>query len=237
MTFSFWCESIKFQAKESGGGNSSMTSIEDDLHLGPWYQLQVILEPLQVGGYSQIRTTSSCVDFEFDVTMDSKWKTVRAFTIITALLGGFLTIPLWFIPFFGLGRIAKSTWNSAALVFGVVLTFCQGLTFLIFQSNACNASAVMFPTNFVSYWEEECSWDSGSTANVIAVVGWLLTGMVMLISGPPRQHSPETTTHTVTYQRTVAPDGTTVVTEATVVVKGTSRPLSSPQQEEQPELA
>ncbi|KAL7555358.1 hypothetical protein ACA910_007087 [Epithemia clementina (nom. ined.)] len=196
--FSFWCESIKFQAKEP----LIPTVQRDDLHFGPWYQLQVTVDEIDVGPeYAQFTTKSECIDWQFDPDIDSKWKAVRAFTIINGILGGFLTLPLWFIP---------------------------GLTFLIFQSNACNANAAIqnFEARFNSYFfEDKCSWDAGSTANVISVLLWFLTGVRMLIVGPP--HMPELApveTQEVTYQQTTSEDGTKIVHE-TKVVKGSPIPM------------
>ena len=185
-----------------------------------------------MGDKTRIVTRKNCIDWQHDPTIDSKWKTVKAFTIISAILGGFLTIPLWFTPCLA-GRISENTWRAVAIAFTVVLTLFQGLTFLIFKSNACNSNAAVnniHESLNLLFYEEECDWDSGSTANVIAVICWFLTGIFMLFTGPPQ--SPERAppqTQTVTYQQEINEDGTQTVTE-TKVVKGEAIP--APEQED-----
>ena len=94
------------------------------------------------------------------------------------------------------------------LTFIIVLTLFQGLTFLIFKSNACEDNPVTralkeelssyartngitareeanFNLTIDQLWEDECSWDSGSSANVVAVICWFLAGVFMLGLGAP----------------------------------------------------
>ena len=224
MVSGFWCESIKFEALDPVLENIQ----RDDLHFGPWKQLEVTIETVEIGsGYEKVVTRKECVDWKFDPTIDSKWKAVRAFTIITAIVGGFLAIGLWFVPCLG-GRISDTIWRGVAITFTVFLTMFQGLTFLIFSSNACDANSVTLTLQQrynTLFYEDECSWDSGSTTNVIAVVLFFLTGITMLISGPPKSPpSKPTETQTVTYEKTTAEDGTQAVVE-TKVVKGKAVPI------------
>jgi hypothetical protein len=73
-------------------------------------------------------------------------------------------------------------------------------------------------------YNDECEWDSGSTANVFSTVLWFCTGLAMLALGAPqRPERPPAETQTVTYQQTENPEGGTTVVEVNVV-KGTAVP-------------
>mmetsp|Transcript_890 Transcript_890/g.1657 ORF Transcript_890/g.1657 Transcript_890/m.1657 type:complete len:270 (+) Transcript_890:52-861(+) len=227
MVASFWCETIQFEPNSNLQDEGFPDIQLDSLHFGPWYQLEVRVENIDIGGNTKVTTIQDCVDWETDPDPDSTWKTVRAFTIIVAILGGFATVALWFVPCVR-GRITAALWQAVAgCLYVVTLTLFQGLTFLLFRSDACDANAVtrnLEREHGSDEWaprlyEEECSWDTGSSANVISVVLWFATGVAMFVTGPPaapERAPPET--QEVTYQKTQ--DGGVV--EEVKVVQGTA---------------
>ena len=111
-----------------------------------------------------------------------------------------------------------------------IITLFQGLTLLIFKSDACLNNSVL---NYIEgrfdddpqLYSSECAWDDGSYANIASIVLWFLTAVAMLILGRPTarpREPPET--QAVTYQQTTNPeDGTTTVQEV-AVVKGKAVP-------------
>lgn len=208
----FWCESIKFTALERSNDLP-------DIRAGIWYRQDTQLQEIG-GGYFVVRDV--CVDYPSGTDLDSEWKTVRAFTIITPVIGGILTVALWIAPclyFFN-----DTTWRSVALLFIVVMTLFQGLTFLLFQSVACTDSPLLGFLGATELYDNECEFDSGSTANVVSTVMWFCTGLAMLALGPPqRPERPPAETQTVTYQKTENPEGGATVVEVNVV-KGTAVP-------------
>lgn len=216
--FSFWCDSIQFKLQQGVDGN-----IYTDLHFGPYYQKKTEFVEAPVGDY--LVQEQSCVDWTTDANTDGSLKAVRAFGVMTLVIGGLLAVILWLRPCLG-GRISRSQWQTVATICLLLVTPMQALTFLLFQSNACHENPVveLLEGNFGQpgdLYDSECAWDSGSTANVFSVALWLATGSSMLVLGEPQRpplSPPET--QTVTYQRETKPDGTTVVQEV-AVVKGT----------------
>jgi hypothetical protein len=127
--------------------------------------------------------------------------------------------------------MSDSQWKSLAVTFGLICTILEGLTLWIFSTNACSENPLQFyqdPSNYGldtwdSVYESDCTWSGGSTANVISVVSFLATGLVMVYLGAPQQppRAPAET-QAVTYTQTVDPTtGAATVTE-TQVVKGTA---------------
>jgi hypothetical protein len=208
---SFWCESIKFTALERS---------EDlpTIRAGIWYLQDT--EEQEIAGKFVVREV--CVDYPSGTDLDSKWKTARAFTIITPVIGGILTVVLWIAPC--LYFLDDSKWRSIAFLFIVVITFFQGLTFIFFQSVACTDSPILVYLGATALYDNECEWDSGSTANVFSTVLWFCAGHAMMwLGAPQRPERPPVETQTVTYQKTENPEGGTTVVEVNVV-KGTAVP-------------
>lgn len=107
----------------------------------------------------------------------------------------------------------------------IILPLFQGLTFLIFQSNACENNPVVSAigtVGTVDLYENACQWSDGLNANVTACVLWFAAGVYMLAIGAPTLlERPPPETQEVTYQKTDDKDGTQVVSEV-AVVKGTA---------------
>jgi hypothetical protein len=220
--FFFWCESIKFTAIESSPDLP-------DIKAGVWYRQDTQLQETFNGKYV---VREVCVDYPSGTEVDSKWKTVRAFSIITPVIGGLLTVVLWISPC--IYYLDDSKWWSIALLFILVLTLFQGLGFLFFDSLACTDSSLLDSLGAAIIYEDECEWDSGSTANVVSTVLWFCTGLAMLgLGAPQRPERPPPETQTVTYQQTENPEGGTTVSTVNVV-KGTAVPkeeATSPEEE------
>jgi hypothetical protein len=81
------------------------------------------------------------------------------------------------------------------------------------------------------YLGEDCEMDWGSYANVVSVILFFVTGIVMLIMGAPTRPPPkEQELHTVTYQQETNEQGDPVVQEVNTeitIVKGANVPAWS----------
>jgi len=209
----FYCQTIQFAPLSGTGGV--------ELQMGPWYARGEV-QVSTAGGYYV--TNYVCTSLPTGTVVDSKLKTVRAFTIISPLFGGFLTIGLWLAICFGRG-IPTPTWNCWAGLFLVMMPLYQGLTFLILDSSFCLNNTALASTGLYS---GECQWGQGSTANVISVILWFFTGVSMLVLGAPPSRRPDPNgpaeTQTVTYERTENKDGTASIQQV-AVVKGTTVPV------------
>jgi hypothetical protein len=73
--------------------------------------------------------------------------------------------------------------------FCVLITLSQGLTLLIFKSTACTDNniirAMEESMGGLDIYKNTCEWDKGSSMNVSAIVLWFLTGLCMIVMGPP----------------------------------------------------
>lgn len=208
--FGVYCSSIEFKPDDDGNDTTS-----DTLRFGPWYQQSTELVEVGVGGNTYYKTTTGCSKLQGDFDIDSKWKTVRAFTIITPIIAALLTIGLFFGTLWYYWTAAS--WRALASIYLIILPVFQGITFLLFESNLCKEN----PLINLELYTEDCQWGAGASANVVATVGWFLTGIVMLAMGAPtRPPRPPPETQTVTYQQTTNPDGTPSSVVTTTVVKG-----------------
>lgn len=207
MLGTLWCYSIKFAPTNSN---------ESTISLGAWSQQTY--ERSTIGNYYVIEQT--CSPLPSGIEVDAKLRTVRAFSIITPILGGLLTVSLWFAPCFN--RHSAKSWKTLATFYCVFLTLFQGLTFLIYPSIFCTDNTLVALLG--GSYNQKCQWGQGSTANVISVVLWFCTGVSMIIVGVPvKEARPPPETQEVTYERTQNPDGTSTVAQV-AVVKGTAVP-------------
>ena len=212
MLFGFWCQSFAFEGKnyDFTVGEENVKIDVRDLHFSPWYRQRTTLQDifLELDGLTvTVTTRDECVTWGEDE--DSKWIFVRAITVITPIIGGIFAVMLCMMQVCPpCTPIVRKSWNCMGLTFILVLTLFQGLAFLIFRSNACEENPfVRHLTKIIEgtledrgvstsqepafdfrsgiLWENECSWDKGSSANVAAVVFWFLAGAVMLALGAP----------------------------------------------------
>lgn len=174
---SFWCRSIAFQ---------SSSSDFPDVSYGIWRQRQVDVVYVTNKDGTTIEENASCEKYSDQVEMDSMWKASRAFSIVAPVLGLFLIVSTLFVK-------NSSHWLVIAIVMMVFITLFQGLTMLIFQSNACDEIPLLYEleSNPIRYafvaiiYDGTCKLDSGSIANIVAIVFWFITGLTMLVLGPP----------------------------------------------------
>mmetsp|Transcript_40732 Transcript_40732/g.84763 ORF Transcript_40732/g.84763 Transcript_40732/m.84763 type:complete len:218 (+) Transcript_40732:340-993(+) len=164
------------------------------MHFGPWYQLQTEVQEIGISEDGiTVYTWDNCVEWIDDSGRDTTWQFVRAATVITPIFGVVFTCFICCTPC--LDEVVAKMWKGMAMCFLIVVTLFQGLTFLIFRSNACDANRVvgnvgndlrnLTNSSFVFY-DDECEWDEGSSSNVVAVVCYFLTGLIMLAMGVPK---------------------------------------------------
>lgn len=231
----YWCETVKFETSVPSVLINGANVALPDVQLGPWYKRETQTIQVSTGGQTTIHAVDVCVAFSSTYVIDSKLKAVRAFSIIAPVIGGLLVIPLCFAPCFYFFSV--STWKIVAMLFLVIVTLFQGLTFLVLQSNACSVNPLLaeappglvgqfaWETFIKTSYKSQCSWDAGSTTNVVAVVLWFLTGLAMLAVGVPTREPPgPVETQEVTYEKTVNPEDGTMYVAETGVVKGTAVP-------------
>lgn len=229
----FWCETVQFATNGDWVGTVEFTP--SDIQIGPWNQKDTVLvSRTNIDGSTYYFVRDICTDFSGPVDIDAKWKTVRAFSIMTPIIGGLLACVLFFTncSYY----LSEATWKNVIILFLVLLPLFQGLSFLLLNSNACannpllsaNPSPDTITNDTWSEWvrtaypDTECSWDVGMTANVVSTVLYFVTALFMIYTGVPTrppQEPPQT--QEVTYERQVGPDGTVKVVEAKVV-KGTA---------------
>lgn len=154
----------------------------------------------------------------FAFEMDSKAKTVQAFSIIAAIFGGLVTVASFMAPCSG--ALSESRWKMMGKIFLLVGIF-QGLTLLIQSSSICLNNPVLQYLESQSLplrdtLPDECQWGPGHKMNISAVVMWFAAGLATQILKCPEidTHEPPQT-QTVTYQRN--PDGTVQETSVEVV--------------------
>jgi hypothetical protein len=134
---------------------------------------------------------------------------------------------LWFSPF-SPGRFDDSKWRSLAIFLSVIITLFQGLTLLIFRSNAaCHNNLVVHSleesVGRSGVYSESCVWDEGSSANVASICLWFVTGVSMILIGRPKATPrPPAETQAVTYEQTTDPESGAKVVAQVNVVKGTA---------------
>ena len=230
----FYCDSIQYQVMDDQDA-----SLQDPISLGPWYWMQTETSTSNNGNYVVVKQV--CTALPSETPIGAQWKTVRACTILASLLGGSIWVAIAFNNCTHF--LSPSRFRSLGILVVLVCTILQGLTFLIFPSNACSDNPVQWQSpaenddtentnsNGTVDWEtlfqDNCTWSSGSDANAVSVLFYLIAGGVMLWRGapqpPPRDTPAET--QTVTYTQMVHADGTTTIAEETQVVKGTAATL------------
>jgi len=221
-----WCEFVSFT--EVGNSTNPVS-----LSYGIWNYL----------GYSTRNTLSgtqvimqTCNYYPANsVVVDTKWRTARAFSALTIIIGGLVTfwvVISWCIRSFS-GDRAKSLLKCAGMMYMLCCLF-QGLTLLLLTSNACYNNGMVGLTatalqnsllNFSGEFPSSCTMAAGGKATIAAVVMWFLAALAALKVEPPQLDPITVESHNVTYTKNQQADGTQVVTET--VVKGTPVPVSA----------
>jgi hypothetical protein len=192
----------------------------------------VTLEP---DGRTVVR--EKCYQYPDGTGFDAKWKTAKAFVVMTGIIGGVMLFWSWLSPCFYVGM---ARWKRQAYVF-LTMTLFQGLTLLFLSSSACKSNPLI-PTlaeDQAVFYESTCSFGWGTKTNIAAVVCWFVAGVLMLTLIPPpvRPDPGPPETQTVTYTQTEQPDGTKVTTETTVKGQYVAQPEKSEAPVEKPVTA
>ena len=230
LVANFYCDSIRFPTLDgvnTGDDDATFPAIE----LGPWYWKQTGTSEVGTGDNVRVVVQEYCAGLPSGTPIDAQWKTVRACSIMVAIVGGLALAAIAFnnCMYF----MSDGQWKSLAVMFGLICTILQGLTLWIFSSNACSENPLQFQEDpslsgldtWDSVYESDCTWSGGSTANVISVICFLLTGLVMVKMGAPqRPPRAPVETQAVTYTQTVDPTTGAAVVVETQVVKGAALP-------------
>lgn len=220
----FWCETIVFYPET--GSNSSIP----DLYFGPWYLRETQYQTTTgTNGQPMILAKNVCVDYPNGTPMDSKWKTVKAMSILVLILSAFPILGLYIAPCYG---HLNSSWNMIAIFFSVFITLLQGLCFLWLQDgSACDAFTPLYGLSsntevqdsmLSTTYPNRCELSGGSKSAISATVLFFCTGLAMIALGAPKiEPRAPPQTQEVIYQKTQNPDGTSTVQEVNVI-KGTA---------------
>jgi hypothetical protein len=211
LLFGFWCRTFTFDANSYKVGEATVSA--DDLHFSPWYMQKTTLEDSYVSdGTLYYTVRDECVTWGEDE--DTKWNFVKAITIITPILGGILSLMVC-MSACGISSVIKMWHCIAMTYIVVLTLFqglgflifqsnaCEENPVKRKLENELAKVAEKYPnlTNAIAssgafdkltnttdggiIWDSDCSWDKGSTFNVVAVVCWFLAGAFMLVLGAP----------------------------------------------------
>jgi hypothetical protein len=166
---------------------SQNDAVDNDLYAGAFaYRTK---RSYRVNGDVYVRDVCESYDYledqyDFDYDVDSKWKTVKAFAIMTPIIGGIVMICSCFaccVP-----SVSPSLWKLAGMLF-ILMSLFQGLTLLIIRSNVCNDNpARNFLTEvstpvFGEVFPEQCDLSSGFKLAISAVVFFFVAGVMALM--------------------------------------------------------
>ena len=210
-----YCESLQFPQE----GTDAV------LFVGPWaYRTRAYVN---VG--DQVWAVQTCrnynylnKDLGFDYELDSKARTVMAFSILAPFFGGVGVIFAYFAAFSG--KLTPSRWKAFGNLY-LFVVLLQGLTLLLQSSSICSNNPVLQYLDAQSptvreTLPDDCEWGPGYRLNISAVVMWFAAGILAYVLKCPEIDASEPPqSQTVTYQRN--PDGTVVETNVQVV-KGTA---------------
>lgn len=206
-----YCESVKFPQIQ---GNEDLV-----LFAGPWMYRTTNSYEWNNGTF--VHVTCQKYDYlGFDYTVDAKTKTVRAFAIMTPVVGVLCIILACLGPC--VGR-AAARWKCMGATF-ILLSVFQGITLLIASSSICYDNPVLQfleadNPDLAQTIPEKCEWGTGFKVNIAAVVLWFLSGAcTFVVPAPLLMHEHTHQEQTVTY--TQNPDGTVSENHVTII-KGT----------------
>jgi hypothetical protein len=218
-----WCTFLSFT---STNANNPVT-----LSYGIWNYLGTSTSKTVFG---DTVITQSCIYYPANsVSIDTKWRSARAFSALTIIIGGLVVFWMGLISLCLRGRGRdKSFWKCAGMLYMLCCLF-QGLSLLLMKSNACLDNGMVGPTttalqntmNFSGEFPSSCAMDAGGKATIAAVVMWFLAAVASLKVEPPQTEPITAESHNVTYTKNKQADGTVVVTET--VVKGEPVPVAA----------
>ncbi|KAL7521116.1 hypothetical protein ACHAWX_005810 [Stephanocyclus meneghinianus] len=187
------------------------------LNFGLWYYqgYSVVANPDQIIVYEL------CRSYPDGVTIDSKWKSARAFSTLAIVVGGLVT--LW-----ALVATCSPTSKSTNRVGGILFLLCclfQGLAFLIMSSNACNSTLIQDLdeiTRFDIQVEDTCAMIAGANCTIAATVLWFCAAIPAFKIDIPQRGAAvtekEKEKEAEADEQTLDPDGHDVVKEEAVEI-------------------
>jgi hypothetical protein len=226
----FYCQTVQFVPDTAA--TDSLT-----LYASPWSYMTA-------GGGSDWQdddnsfTTTTCRYYSyleedsvggFQYTVDGTTKAVRAFSIMTPVVGALLVVGTCLGPcstssssYFG----RPGRWRTIGILL-VVTAVLQGLTLLVTRSSICTDNPAVQFLDAIAYsspssgtFPGQCDPSAGYGLNVAAVVCWVLAGVFAIVFPPPAggvvpaAHPPQE--QTVTYVQNPV-DGTVQEAHVTVV--------------------
>lgn len=175
---SFWCEMVEFHSVSIFGKQSG-----PNLQFGLWGKRTVdfYVDNSSTNGQATIYAKDKCTKYETNENMDTKWKTARAFSIISPVLGVLST---------GAGLVTSDS-NHIRMIgifLMVFVTLFQGLTLLVFRSNLCERlplldESPLYYALLVLLYPNSCVMAGGTIANIVSIIFWFLTGVTMIVFG------------------------------------------------------
>jgi len=151
------------------------------------------------------------------VNIDSKWRSARAFSTMTLIIGGVVTF--WAL-LAGCLYPSKQTYKAGGMIYMLCCLF-SGLSLLLLDSNACNSvmTTLQDQTQDVNLtFPSSCAMAAGAKCAIAATVMWFVAAIAALKVDPPERSPITVETHDVTYTKTTGADGAAMVSEN--VVKG-----------------
>lgn len=204
-----YCHFISFSTTDDG-------SKPVTLNFGIWYYQGWSIVQSNVQGTVILE---SCFHYPDGTNYDSQWRSAMAFSVMVLIIGGVTTF--WAL-LAGCLYPSRAAYKTGCLIYLLCCLF-QGLTLLMLDSNACNNNSLIaglqeqLPNSSLSF-QSSCSMAAGAKCSIAATVLWFVAAVAAMKVDPPQRSPITTQTHDVTYTRTTAADGTTIVTEN--VVKG-----------------
>lgn len=210
-----YCETMQFPQEGS----------DAVLFVGPWaYRTR---DYVDVG--DQVWVIQTCrsysylkKDLGFDYELDSKARTVMAFSILATFVGSLAVI--FAVLATCSGKVTPSRWKGFGNIFFFVVVL-QGLSLLLQSSSICSNNPVIqfldvqSPTVSATL-PEDCEWGPGYRLIISSVVMWFVAGVLTYVMKCPEiDDSEPPQSQTVTYQQ--HPDGRVEETHVQVV-KGTA---------------
>jgi hypothetical protein len=187
----FWCRTISFKPAEFYGVPNGLP----DISYGIWTRREVEFYSTSdgeedEGDQTSIYSKNTCKQYSSSVYIDPAWQFARAFSIIAPTSGAFLVSSAIF------GSNNTMRWRAVAVLLMTFVTLCQGLTLLLFRSNACSNIPLIDEVQSNQVWSYlvslaypgPCQFDSGSFATIVATLLWFVTGLFMIILGSPKLH-------------------------------------------------
>jgi hypothetical protein len=133
------------------------------------FGLSTFREPskLAEGNNYTISLTGNCTEYpQPQLLVDTTWTTARAFDFVALVLGGGGTLFVWCSTCFVFSRVTWR-WTGYNLV---LASLCQATVYVWFTTQLCS-------------WNT-CTWSYGSQSDLLAVIFWMLSGMLMVFKYP-----------------------------------------------------